>query len=150
MAKKVKRREKNGLRGAGEDLRKNSRGANPRVWWGLIVGVAVIVALLSRYMPILPLFNRMILTPPGAEFVGDEPRLNPSHSGGAAVNPLLERDQALVGRIGTAFTVLRPAGKAQIDEELVDVVSEGPFISAGRPIEVVTVSGNRVVVRETT
>ncbi len=117
---------------------------------GAVVGVAVIVALLSRYMPILPLFNRMILTPPGAEFVGDEPRLNPSHSGGAAVNPLLERDQALVGRIGTAFTVLRPAGKAQIDEELVDVVSEGPFISAGRPIEVVTVSGNRVVVRETT
>jgi membrane-bound serine protease (ClpP class) len=44
--------------------------------------------------------------------------------------------------------VLRPAGKAQIGDELIDVVSEGPFISAGRKIEVLTVSGNRVVVRE--
>jgi membrane-bound serine protease (ClpP class) len=64
------------------------------------------------------------------------------------LNPLLERDQSLIGRQGTAMTVLRPAGKAQIGNEFVDVVSEGPFISAGRKIEVLSVSGNRVVVRE--
>ena len=39
-------------------------------------------------------------------------------------------------------------GKAQIGEDLIDVVSEGPFISAGRKIEILAVSGNRVVVRE--
>jgi membrane-bound serine protease (ClpP class) len=53
-----------------------------------------------------------------------------------------------VGRQGVAMTVLRPAGRAQIGDDFVDVVSEGPFISAGRKIEVLSVSGNRVVVRE--
>jgi membrane-bound serine protease (ClpP class) len=101
-------------------------------------------------MPSLPLFNAMILAPPGSEHAdSSEPQLRPDLAGGApGVNPLLERDQALVGKTGIAMTVLRPAGKAQIGDEFVDVVSEGPFISAGRKIEVASVSGNRVVVRE--
>ena len=45
---------------------------------------------------------------------------------------------------------MRPAGKAQIGDDFIDVVTEGPFISLGRRIEVVAVSGNRVVVREIT
>lgn len=45
MAEKVKRSEKNGPGGAGEDLGKNSRGANPRVWLGLVAAVAVMVTL---------------------------------------------------------------------------------------------------------
>ena len=115
-----------------------------------IVGVAVMAALFSRYLPSIPLFNAMILTPPGAESaVGREPRLRPDLAGTAPfVNAVLERDQSLVGRQGTAMTVLRPAGKAQIGDDFVDVVSDGPFISAGRQIEVLAVAGNRVVVRE--
>jgi len=115
-----------------------------------VVGVIVLAALFSRYLPAMPLFNAMILTPPGGEAAHpDEPRLRPDLAGaGSLVNPLLERDQSLIGRQGTAMTVLRPAGKARIGDEFVDVVSEGPFISAGRPIEVLSVSGNRVVVRE--
>jgi membrane-bound serine protease (ClpP class) len=115
-----------------------------------VVGVIVLAALFSRYLPAMPLFNAMILTPPGTEGAhADEPRLRPElGASGSLLNPLLERDQSLIGRQGTAMTVLRPAGKAQIDDEFVDVVSEGPFISAGRRIEVLSVSGNRVVVRE--
>jgi membrane-bound serine protease (ClpP class) len=92
----------------------------------------------------------MILNPPGSDAAhADEPKLRPDLAGGAPlINPVLERDRALVGRQGVAMTVLRPAGKAQIDDDFVDVVSEGPFISVGRRIEVVAVSGNRVVVRE--
>jgi membrane-bound serine protease (ClpP class) len=109
----------------------------------------VIAALFSRYLPSIPIFNAMILTPPGAEDLHpDEPKLRPDLAGGAALNPLLEREQSLVGKQGVAMTVLRPAGKAQIGDHFVDVVSEGPFISAGRKIEVLSVSGNRVVVRE--
>lgn len=115
-----------------------------------VVGVVVLAALFSRYLPSIPLFNAMILNPPGAdELHSSGPRLRPDLAGGAAfINPVLERDQSLEGRQGTAMTVLRPAGKAQIGSDFVDVVSEGPFISAGRKIEVVSVSGNRVVVRE--
>lgn len=114
-----------------------------------VVGVVVLAALFSRYLPSIPIFNAMILNPPGAEDVhSDEPRLRPDLAGGAATNPLLEREQALVGRQGVAMTVLRPAGKAQIGDDYVDVISEGPFISAGRKVEVISVAGNRVVVRE--
>lgn len=114
-----------------------------------VVGVAVMAALFSRYLPSIPIFNAMILTPPGAaDLHPDEPKLRPDLAGAAPVNPLLAREQSLVGRQGVAMTVLRPAGKAQIGDDFVDVVSEGPFISAGRKIEVLAVSGNRVVVRE--
>ena len=115
-----------------------------------VVGVLVMAALFSRFLPSIPLFNAMILTPPGTENAGTyEPKLRPDLAGaGPLVNVVLERDQSLVGRQGIAMTVLRPAGKAQVADEFIDVVSDGPFISAGRKIEVLAVSGNRVVVRE--
>jgi len=109
---------------------------------GAIVGVIVLAALISRLLPSIPLFNAMILAPPGAdESTPDHPRLRPDQTGELTAHPLL-------GQQGSAVTMLRPAGKAQIGEELVDVVSEGPFIAAGRPVEIVSVQGNRVVVRE--
>jgi len=115
-----------------------------------VVGVLVLAALFSRYLPSIPLFNAMILNPPGTEGAHPgEPKLRPDLTGATSfINPVLERDRALVGRQGVATTVLRPAGKAQIGDDFIDVVTEGPFISAGRKIEVVAVSGNRVVVRE--
>jgi membrane-bound serine protease (ClpP class) len=42
---------------------------------------------------------------------------------------------------------LRPAGIADFHGERVDVVSQGEYIAAGEPVEVVRVEGNRVVVR---
>jgi membrane-bound serine protease (ClpP class) len=114
-----------------------------------VVGMGLIAAVSSRYLPSMPLFRDMVLVPPGAAAASSEPQLRPDLAGAAPfINPVLERDQALVGKPGTAMTVLRPSGKAQIGEEFVDVISDGPFISAGRSIEVVAVSGNRVIVRE--
>jgi membrane-bound serine protease (ClpP class) len=130
------------------DVRELSRSMG--VLGSAVVGVVVLAALFSRYLPSIPLFNAMILNPPGAEGANSsEPRLRPELAGATAVgNTVLERDRALIGKQGVATTVLRPAGKAQIGDDFVDVVSEGPFISAGRKIEVLSVSGNRVVVRE--
>ena len=31
---------------------------------------------------------------------------------------------------------------------MLDVVSDGPYISQGRPVEIMQISGNRIVVRE--
>ena len=44
--------------------------------------------------------------------------------------------------------MLRTAGKAQIGGRVIDVVSDGPFIAAGSTLEIVSVAGNRVVVRQ--
>ncbi len=54
----------------------------------------------------------------------------------------------LIGKRGVSLTVLRPAGTALIDEERVDVVTEGEYIERNRPIEVVYVDGLKIVVRE--
>ncbi|MFS0879381.1 NfeD family protein [Metabacillus niabensis] len=54
----------------------------------------------------------------------------------------------LIGKEGTALTILRPSGTALIIDERVDVVSEGTYIEKGQKIKVVKVEGSRIVVRE--
>ena len=48
---------------------------------------------------------------------------------------------------GTALTVLRPTGLAELGERRVDVVTRGEFLEPGSGVEVVEVTGSRVVVR---
>jgi len=51
------------------------------------------------------------------------------------------------GMQGTAVTVLRPSGKARFADHVVDVVTEGEFISSQTPVTVVQTDGMRVVVK---
>lgn len=53
-----------------------------------------------------------------------------------------------MGKTGITLTNLRPAGTARIDGRRVDVVSRGEFIEKDKPVLVIAVEGNRVVVRE--
>ena len=53
----------------------------------------------------------------------------------------------LVGQQGMATTNLMPAGKADFDGQLVDVIAEGMPIDRGQAVVVVKARGNRVVVR---
>ncbi|AZQ62944.1 nodulation protein NfeD [Flammeovirga pectinis] len=52
-----------------------------------------------------------------------------------------------IGLTGLAYTVLRPAGKVKIDDQVYDATTEGDFISKGTPIEVVEQSGSTLKVR---
>ena len=54
--------------------------------------------------------------------------------------------ETLVSSIGVATTPLRPAGRAQFEEQIVDVVTEGDFIESGDQVQVLSVHGNRIVV----
>jgi membrane-bound serine protease (ClpP class) len=49
---------------------------------------------------------------------------------------------------GESITPLRPAGTVWLNGERIDVVTEGDFIGAGKPIKVVKVEGTRVLVQE--
>lgn len=54
-----------------------------------------------------------------------------------------------VGLKGEAYTILRPAGTALLEDGArLDVVTDGEFIPQGNKIEVIRVEGLRVVVRE--
>ncbi len=51
-----------------------------------------------------------------------------------------------VGQTGIAATTLRPAGKMNIGDRNIDVVTEGAFIEKGSLVKVIAVKGNRVLV----
>lgn len=113
-------------------------GTMGRLAVSIVLVVAVAVGL-SRYLPSMPLFGKLVLTPPGAkEAVADGPQLRPE---------FLDEKAMLVGQSGRTESVLRPAGKAVINGRMMDVVSDGPYIAEGSEIVVVSVSGNKVVVR---
>ncbi len=60
-----------------------------------------------------------------------------------------DTDSTLLGAVGTAHTMLRPAGTIMVDGKRVDAVANGGFIEPGRSIRVIEVHGSRVVVEET-
>jgi membrane-bound serine protease (ClpP class) len=93
---------------------------------------AVVIALLARYFPSLPFFRRLLL--PTASVAG--PSLAATPAAG----------EIRAGMTGVARSILRPAGKAEIDGRLVDVVTEGEFLDAGTAVRVLHVEGGRVVV----
>ena len=53
-----------------------------------------------------------------------------------------------VGDEGVTVTELRPAGKAKFGETDADVVSEGSFVENGTKVSVISVTGNRIVVKK--
>ena len=96
-------------------------------------------------LPRLPFFDNLVLSPPGMS-VDDfnEPQLRREDAPAVAEAETV----LLLGVQGVALSMLRPAGKAQIGGRVIDVVSDGPFIAAGSTLEIVSVAGNRVVVRQ--
>ncbi len=89
--------------------------------------------LVLRFLPRLP-FGRQLILQTGL-------------AAGKGYASAPESDNKWLGKNGTAFSPLRPAGIAEIDGERVDVVSDGEFIDAGMAIVVTRVDGNRIVVR---
>ena len=57
--------------------------------------------------------------------------------------------ESLVGKTGTALTILRPAGTARIDGVRYSVVSQGSYIDAGSSIVVIEHTPGHIVVDET-
>ena len=54
----------------------------------------------------------------------------------------------LVGKSGVADTVLRPSGNALIDGKLYSVVAQSSLIDSGKNIEVISVEGVKITVKE--
>ena len=82
----------------------------------------------------------------GAELLG-MPAPEGEHQEAISQREAMADFAELVGTRGTAITQLTPSGKARIEGELIDVVSDGDLIPLGADVEVVSAQGNRVVVR---
>ncbi|UCC32477.1 MAG: hypothetical protein JSU86_09380 [Phycisphaerales bacterium] len=90
------------------------------------------IGMLSRFLPRMPVFGRMVPA-------------NPTPSEVAIDDPY--RGLARVGDVGEAAGPLHPAGKARFGSQLVDVVTQGEYLEGGAQVEVIERRGNRVVVR---
>jgi len=102
-----------------------------------LVGSVIAIALLARYLPRTSFYRRFALmdsNPPGPSLAG-APR---QFATALALVP---------GMQGTAITVLRPSGKARFSDHVVDVVTEGEFITPRTPVTVIQTDGMRVVVK---
>lgn len=53
-------------------------------------------------------------------------------------------------RDGKALTDLRPSGKIEVDDEILDAMSEGGFIERGSPVTVLRIEANTLIVRDMT
>ncbi len=98
---------------------------------GSLVAVGVVGWLILKRLPDDRRASRMIL------------KGSTSREAGYLSAPV--RDE-LVGMEGVALTDLRPSGTGEFGEEQIDVVSDGPFVSAGTPIRIVSAEGYRHVV----
>jgi len=109
---------------------------------GMLIAVGVGAALLARYIPSLPLFNRLILKPePWTPVEGDE----------AATRPVVEGYDSLsflIGETGRTTSPLRPTGKARFGNLQIDVMAAGGFVEPDTLVEVVDVQGARVIVKK--
>jgi membrane-bound serine protease (ClpP class) len=96
-------------------------------------GTLVFGALLVRWLPQTSVFQRLEL-------------------GATLHTATSSRSEAksLLGAVGVADTVLRPAGKGKFGDRLVDVVTEGDFIQKNEQIKIIAVEGSRVVVTKWT
>ena len=88
--------------------------------------------ILSRFLPKMPVFNRLVPA-------------NPTPSGVHPDDPYF--GAARVSDMGTTEGPLRPAGKARFGSLIVDVVTQGEYLESRVPVEVIERRGNRVVVR---
>ena len=101
----------------------------------LLIVVATSIAL-RRYLPSTPVFRKLLLPPRPKKNLTDldyrESLADFSH---------------LIGQQGVATTNLMPAGKAEFDGQLIDVIADGLPIDRGTTIVVIKTRGNRVLVR---
>lgn len=100
------------------------------------------LALIAKYLPKSRFTGGLILK----TAVGDSEKGTAEVMGDKDYKSAPVSLNALVGKSGKAETDLRLSGKARIDGQLIDVVSESEYIDRGTPVRVILVEGIRVVV----
>ena len=95
-----------------------------------LVGMVIIMKFFGKKLKV---FNKMILsdaTTTEQGYVSNQNRVD------------------LIGKVAVTMTQLRPAGTIRIENERIDVVSDGSFIEKDKDVIIIKVEGSRIVVRE--
>jgi membrane-bound serine protease (ClpP class) len=96
-----------------------------------LLAATVLIWLLSRWLPRTSLYSTLV---------------SQSASGVQSVAAQEEQHASRLGATGTTVSVLRPGGKAQFGETILDVMSQGEMIEKGRRVRIVGHSGGDAIV----
>ena len=95
------------------------------------VGSAVAVLALARFLPETPLFRGLVSTTASGE--------------STTVAAEVQRSSRL-GQEGVAISQLRPGGKAQFGEDIIDVITQGELLAKGTRVRIIRHSATEAVV----
>lgn len=99
---------------------------------GLALFASTVIALLiMRYFPKTQLYGAMA---------------SQAASGVQSDLDLQQKQIAREGQVGVAISSLRPGGKAQFGEEIIDVITQGDMISKGQKVKIIGNSGTEAIV----
>ncbi|HXT41369.1 MAG TPA: NfeD family protein, partial [Candidatus Angelobacter sp.] len=87
--------------------------------------------VLSRFLPKTAIYGKLVSN---------------TASGMSTVAKLEQKQSARVGQLGVAISSLRPGGKAQFGDEVLDVISQGEMIDRGQRVKIIGHSGTEAVV----
>jgi membrane-bound serine protease (ClpP class) len=111
-----------------------SRDSVERALWTLtlaVVGSGVAVWLASRWLPKTSMYATLIST---------------SASGAATTAAFAQREVEWIGQTGTTVSALRPGGKAQFGDSILDARSQGEMLPKGAPVRIIAFSNGTAVV----
>jgi membrane-bound serine protease (ClpP class) len=95
------------------------------------LGGAVVVLVLSHWLPKTSLYGKLV---------------SQAASGVTTEAKIEQRKIARLGQLGVAISPLRPGGKAQFGNEILDVISQGELIDKGQRVKIIGHSGTEAVV----
>ncbi len=100
-----------------------------------VAGCFLLIWLLSYFLPKTTLYSALV-----------------SHSVSGEQSRVLQEkvEEERVGETGVAVSMLRPGGKAQFGDQLLDVITQGEPISKGAHVRIIGYSGTDAVVEEIT
>lgn len=91
----------------------------------------VLILLLARFLPKTPVYGILV---------------SKTASGVRSDAQKQQKQIAREGQIGVAISQLRPGGKAQFGDEIIDVISQGDLIAKGQKVKIIGNSGTEAIV----
>jgi membrane-bound serine protease (ClpP class) len=95
------------------------------------IGSVVVILLLARFLPKTPIYATLVTQ---------------SVSGGETMKAQAVQQSREVGLEGVALSVLRPGGKAQFGDDILDVVTQGELIEKGSRVRIIAHTGHEAIV----
>ena len=92
---------------------------------------AVVAVLLMRFLPKTPFYGMLV---------------SQTASGVQSDFQQSQKQAARVGQVGVAISSLRPGGKAQFGDEIIDVISQGDLVNKGQKVKIIGHSSTEAIV----